>query len=64
MAYDNLPESLQESERGERMQAAMDAMDNAGSDLDDVINSIESCVSEVEDSLDNAVENLQEAIDA
>jgi len=40
-AYDNLPESLQDGERGEQMQAAIDAMENADSLLDDLIGSIE-----------------------
>jgi hypothetical protein len=33
-AYDNLPESLQYSERGERMQTAIDALTNAASELE------------------------------
>ena len=44
-AYDNLPESLQESERGEAMQTAIDAMESA----------IESC-EEAEGSLEEAQE--------
>lgn len=38
-AFDNLPESLQDSERGERMQEAIDALENAldGLDLNDVL---------------------------
>ena len=44
-AYDNLPESLQESERGEAMQTAIDAMESA----------IESC-EEAESSLEEAQE--------
>jgi hypothetical protein len=35
-AYDNLPESLQYSERGERMQTAIDALINAASELENV----------------------------
>ena len=62
--YDNLPESLQESDKGSRMQDAIDSMDEAMSDLSDVINSIEYCVSEMEDPLEYAVNNLQGAIDA
>ena len=42
-AYDNLPESLQESERGEAMQAAIDAMESA----------MDSC-EEAEESLEEA----------
>lgn len=44
-AYDNLPESLQESERGEAMQMAIEAMESA----------IESC-EEAEGSLEEAQE--------
>lgn len=33
-AYDNLPESLQCAEKGERMQSAIDALDNAASELE------------------------------
>lgn len=35
-AYDNLPESLQESERGENMQNCIDALDSFISDLEDM----------------------------
>ena len=42
-AYDNLPESLQDSERGEAMQTAIDAMESA----------IGSC-EEAEESLEEA----------
>lgn len=33
-AYDNLPESLQDSERGEQMQEYIDSMQNVADDLD------------------------------
>ena len=42
-AFDNLPESFQEGERGEAMQTAMEAMESA----------MESC-QEAEDSLEEA----------
>lgn len=35
-AYDNLPESLQESERGEAMQEAYENIENAMCDLDGI----------------------------
>lgn len=35
-AFDNLPEALQGGERGEAMEAAMDAMDEVLSDLEGV----------------------------
>lgn len=34
-AYDNMPESFQEGERGERMQEAIDSMDSAYSGLEE-----------------------------
>lgn len=35
-AYDNLPESIQETERGERMQSAADALEEAYSNMESV----------------------------
>lgn len=35
-AYDNLPEALQDSERGENMQNCIDALDSFISDLEDM----------------------------
>lgn len=35
-ALDNLPESLQESERGEQMQEYLDAMESALGDLEEI----------------------------
>ena len=40
-AFDNLPESLQESERGEAMQAAIDAMESAMDSCDEAGESLE-----------------------
>lgn len=45
-AFDNLPESLQYSERGDSMQEAIDAMDSALDDLDSVIESINEAIGE------------------
>jgi sugar-specific transcriptional regulator TrmB len=41
-AYENLPESLQSSEKGEKMQEATQNLEDAISSLDDAINSITS----------------------
>ncbi len=41
-AYDNLPESIQYSEKGETMESNIDEMDNAISSLEDAISSLES----------------------
>jgi hypothetical protein len=40
-AYDNLPESLQDGERGEVMQQAIEALDQALDDLGSVVEAIE-----------------------
>lgn len=39
-AYENMPESLQYSERGEAAQAAIDALDNAYNSVDEAISSL------------------------
>ena len=41
-AFDNLPEALQESERGRAMQAAVDAMEEAANRLAEVVADIEA----------------------
>lgn len=43
-AYDNLPESIQYSERGEAMQGNVDDIDYVISDLDQVIDSINNII--------------------
>lgn len=43
--YDNMPESLQSGEKGEKAQTASDALDSAVSTLEDVVSSIEEAVS-------------------
>lgn len=40
-AYDNLPESLQDSERGESMYAAIDQLESAMSDSESAISALE-----------------------
>lgn len=40
-AYENLPESLQVSERGLKMEDALDILDNAVSDLEDMESGLE-----------------------
>lgn len=39
-AFDNMPESLQETERGERMQEVVDALDSACYDIDNIIDNL------------------------
>lgn len=40
-AFDNLPESIQYSERGELMEENANDLESASSDLEDVINSLQ-----------------------
>lgn len=39
-AFDNMPESLQESERGEQMQEYIDMIDEANEAIDDLIGNL------------------------
>ncbi|WIG52519.1 MAG: hypothetical protein OJF48_003438 [Afipia sp.] len=41
-AFDNLPESIQDSERGHRMTAAIEAIDEAFEAIDTALNALES----------------------
>lgn len=50
-AYDNLPESLQESERGQTIQENIDK-------LEDVVYNIESYIDEINDSVESLGEML------
>ena len=43
-AYDNLPESLQDSERGERIQEAAENMEYAATSIDEVIDYINNAI--------------------
>lgn len=40
-SFDNLPESIQESERGEEMQSNIDTLDEANSTLDELMETLE-----------------------
>ncbi|MBD5224218.1 MAG: hypothetical protein HDS71_09290 [Bacteroidales bacterium] len=42
--FDNLPESLQDSERGDKMQEAVDALENAASSIDEVIEYLQEAI--------------------
>lgn len=39
-AYDNLPENLQDSERGETMEAAAESLDNVYNSIDEALESL------------------------
>lgn len=41
-AFDNMPESLQYSERGETSQEAIDSMENVLSSLEDILEELEA----------------------
>lgn len=41
--FDNMPESLQDSERGEEMQEAIDNLDNAVCSIDEAVEYLENC---------------------
>ncbi len=43
-AYDNLPEGIQSSERGDSMEEAIDAMDNADGSLQEAIDYLEELI--------------------
>lgn len=40
-AYDNMPESLQDSEKGQTMYENIDTLETAASDLDDIITNLQ-----------------------
>ena len=48
-AFDNLPESIQESERGEKSQSAIDELDDINSNLDLIMDDVENLASQCED---------------
>ena len=48
-AFDNLPEGLQDSVRGDLMQEAVDTLDEAIDTLDDVLSSLESVETTADD---------------
>lgn len=43
-AYDNMPESLQYSERGDSMSEAITDMENATCTIDDIINDLQNII--------------------
>lgn len=45
-AFDNMPESFQNGERGEKSQACIDAMDNIDTSLDDALGSFDDAKGE------------------
>jgi len=51
-SFDNLPEGLQQAERGQQMEAIANSLDDALSALDSAIDDVESAASEVENALE------------
>ncbi len=45
-AYDNLPESFQNGEKGEAMQSAISSLEDADNDVDSIISNIENAKGE------------------
>lgn len=43
-AYDNLPEAFQDGERGEKMSEAIDALDDAQSEIGDMIDNLQEVI--------------------
>lgn len=57
--YNNLPESLQEGERGEAMQTAIDNLENASNDIQYLIDELEGIMLS---NIDEAVGYLDDAM--
>lgn len=60
-AYDNLPEGIQDSERGDTMQEYIDALDEAVSALDDVLSSLQDAETESDIDVDPTQNSLNDA---
>lgn len=55
-AYNNLPEGIQDGERGERMQETIDSLDSATGQLEDVdVDDILSYINDAIDSINEAI---------
>ena len=49
--YDNLPEGLQESDKGDRMQEAIDTLDDAINSLDEIRDNVDSLITQIDDAI-------------
>lgn len=47
--HDNMPESLQQGEKGEKSQAAFDAMEEADNNLQEALDALENAASKLEE---------------
>ena len=59
-AFDSMPESLQDSDRGERMQSAIDCLDSAASEVDSWKQGLE----DYDSTCDEAIAYLGDAVNA
>ena len=59
MAYDNLPESLQDGEKGSLMQDAMNSMEDAIDGIDFIIDELNGMDSNFSDAIDRIDEAIQ-----
>ena len=48
--YDNLPEGIQEGEKGEHMHEAIDFLDDAINSLDDVRDNVDALIEQIENA--------------
>ena len=69
--FDNLPESLQYSERGEAFEACADALEDANSEAEDILASLNELIekldelpdlSDITDGIDNVISSLEEIV--
>jgi len=48
-AFDNMPEGLQQADRGQNMEAGINTLDDASSNIDDVISSLEDIMGQIDE---------------
>ena len=48
-AFDNMPESLQQADRGQTMEEGINTLEDASSTLDDLISSIEDILGQIDE---------------
>jgi len=60
-AFDNLGESLQQTERGQAMETAIDNLDDALSSLEDALDYATDS-DDFEDAIDDAISSIEEAM--
>jgi len=50
-AFDNMPEGLQQADRGQAMEEGINTLDDASSNLDDAINALEDIMGQIDEVL-------------